>query len=366
MNPEVARMIECEREIRRLQAEQLRLIATLDVDEWTAHDIGPALQLSPSNASDRVKWARTLHDVHPTVLDALHAGVISERSAHALVDPTEYYPPELAHRAIAKTLETAAGRSPQQLRRSCQARLQRADPAIHLQRRDAARRSRKVVLFDAQDGLGIVSCSQPIEIAHAIYAKIDRLAAHEPKNGRNLDEIRADVMAGLILEDPKTAGLKPLIQVTVPLTALLGVDERPGTLATGQLIPAPVVRELMSHPGTLFHRLLTDPAGHLVEYTPKLYRPKVGVDRFLRARHQTCVMPCCSHPSRSCDIDHATPWPVGESTGTNMAPLDRRHHRYKHATNADVSIAKDGTTTVTTRWGLTYVTKPEPLDEPPF
>jgi hypothetical protein len=116
----------------------------------------------------------------------------------------------------------------------------------------------------------------------------------------------------------------------------------------------------------VFHRLLTDSAGHLVEYTPVVYRPKVEVDRFIRARHRTCVMPCCSHPSRSCDIDHATPWPLGESTGTNLAPLDRRHHRYKHATNAEVTTAEDGTTTLKTRWGLTYTATPEPLDEPPF
>ncbi|HTI19603.1 MAG TPA: HNH endonuclease signature motif containing protein, partial [Kutzneria sp.] len=198
------------------------------------------------------------------------------------------------------------------------------------------------------------------------YTKIDRIARQEPKNGRTIDEVRADVMAGLILEDPKTAGLKPLIQVTVPITALLGVDERPGKLDAGQLIPAPVVRDLMSHPGTVFHRLLTDKAGQLLEYSPDIYRPKADVDRFIRTRHQTCVMPCCSHPSRSCDIDHATAWPEGKSTGTNLGPLDRRHHRYKHATKAKVAIADDGTTTLETRWGLTYTTTPEPVEVPPF
>jgi hypothetical protein len=146
-------------------------------------------------------------------------------------------------------------------------------------------------------------------------------------------------MAGLILEGPETAGLKPLSQVTVSITALLGVDERPGHLDTGTLIPAPVVRELMSHAGTVFHRLLTDKAGQLLEYSPEVYRPKADVDRFIRTRHRTCVMPCCCHPSRSCDIDHATAWPEGKSTGTNLGPLrpttpppqarhqSQRHHR---------------------------------------
>ncbi|MEV6604005.1 DUF222 domain-containing protein [Kutzneria sp. NPDC051319] len=366
MNEKVARLIECERRRRQLSAEVLHLTAELCIDEEAPVDIGAALQLSPVNAQDHCEFATRLESLFPNVIDAMAAGTISERSAHAIVDPTEFYPEDLAQRAVTKTLETAEGRCPQQLRRSCQARLQRADPAVHLERREKARRDRKVVLYDDEDSMATLACQQPAEIAQAMYAKIDRIAKQEPKNGRTIDAVRADVMAGLILEDPKTAGLKPLIQVTVPITALLGVDDRPGKMVAGQLIPAAVVRELMSHPGTLFHRLLTDPAGHLVEYTPKLYRPKVGVDRFIRTRHQTCVMPCCSHPSRSCDIDHATPWPLGESTSTNLAPLDRRHYRYKHATKAEVSIAEDGTATVKTRWGQTYVTKPAPLDEPPF
>jgi hypothetical protein len=365
MDRKVARIIEIERLQRQLAAEKLRLMAEINTDEFVATDLGMALQLSSSNAEDHLKWATRLETLFPNVIDAMAAGVISERSAHAIVDPTRFYPEDLAQRVVADTLKTAGGRTPQQLRRSTQGRLQRADPALHLLKREEARRNRKVVIRDEEDSMATLACQQPAEIAQAMYAKIDRIAQQEPKNGRTIDEVRADTMAALILEDPKTAGLKPLIQVTVPITALLGVDERPGQLDTGVLIPAAVVRELMSHPGTVFHRLLTDKAGNLLEYSPEVYRPKADVDRFIRARHRTCVMPCCSHPARSCDIDHATAWPQGKSTGTNLGPLDRRHHRYKHATKAKVTIAEDGTTTLETRWGLTYTTKPEPVEEPP-
>jgi hypothetical protein len=37
-----------------------------------------------------------------------------------------------------------------------------------------------------------------------------------------------------------------------------------------------------------------------------------------------------------------------------------------HATKADVTIAEDGTATIKTRWGQTYTTNPEPVEEPPF
>jgi len=366
MEEKLARLIECERLIRTTQAEWLRLIAELNIDKDAFVDIAMALQLSHTNAAYLTQWATHVVTVFPNVVDAMDAGVISERSAQALVDPTIGYSEELAQKVVATTLEGAEGRCCQQLRRSVQGRLQRADPAEHARRREKRRRDRKVEIYDTEDGMAALRCEQPAEIAQAMYAKVDRIARQEPNNGRSMDAVRADVLASLVLEEPRSAGSKVLIQVTVPITALLGVDERPGQLDAGQVIPAEVVRELMAHPGTIFHRLLTDPAGNLLEYSPDVYRPKADVDRFVRARHRTCVMPCCSHPSRSCDIDHAVAWPEGKSTGRNLGPLDRRHHRWKHATKARVTIEEDGTATIETRWGQTYVTKPEPVEEPPF
>ncbi|MFI9386676.1 DUF222 domain-containing protein [Kutzneria sp. NPDC052558] len=366
MEAKLARLIELQRLVRRLKAEWLRLVDELNVDEWAARDLAMALQLSQSNSESQVRFASRLATVFPEVLDAMEAGVISEWSAHGLVDPTENYPDDIARTAVLKTLETAEGRCCQQLRRSVQGRLQRADPAGFARRCAQRRRGRDVVVYDTEDGMAVLKSELPVEVARAMYAKIDHLARREAKNGRSMDAVRADVLASLVLQEPKSAGSKTLIQVTVPITALLGVDERPGQLDTGQVIPAEVVRDLMAEPGTVFHRLLTDEAGRLVEYSPGVYRPTAEVDRFIRARHRTCVMPCCSHPSRSCDIDHAVAWPEGKSTGTNLGPLDRRHHRYKHATDAKIGIADDGTTTIETRWGQRYVTRPEPVEEPPF
>jgi len=366
MEEKLARLIECELTMRRCQAERLRLIAELNIDEYAARDIAMALQLSQSNGEYLVKWASRVATVFPEVLDAMAAGVISEWSAHGLVDPTENYSDEVARKAVARTLESAEGRCCQQLRRSVQGRLQRADPVGHARRCEERRRDRKVEIYDEEDGMAVLKSEQPVEIAQMMYAKVDRLAREEPKNGRSMDAVRADVLAALVLEEPRAAGSKVLIQVTVPITALLGVDERPGQLDAGQVIPAEVVRELMAHPGTVFHRLLTDEAGQLLEYSPGVYRPKADVDRFIRTRNRTCVMPCCSHPSRSCDIDHAVAWPEGKTTGKNLGPLDRRHHLWKHATKAKVTIDEDGTTTIETRWGQTYTTRPEPVEEPPF
>src|SRR6267142_438498 len=136
MEDKVARLIECERIIRQTEAEQLGLIADLNTDEWSAIDFAMALQLSPVAAAHKAEWATRLATVFPDVLEAMAAGVISERGAHAIVDPTEHYSPEVAQKAVAKTLEAAGGRTPQQLRRSSQARPSRAAPVEHARRRE--------------------------------------------------------------------------------------------------------------------------------------------------------------------------------------------------------------------------------------
>jgi len=241
MNTEVARLIECECEIRRLQAEQLRLIVDLDVDEWTAHEIGPALQLSPSNAEDRVRGARTLDTLYPNVLDAMAAGVISERSAHSIVDPTKDYADELAQRAVSRLWRPPKAAVPN----NCvvPARPGCSVPILLC-----------ISLVARRPAATAKSCSTTRKTASPPWPASSRWRSPRPCTPKStgspsgsrtttaISTVRADVMAGLILEDPKTAGLKPLIQVTVPITALLGVDERPGQLDAGQLIPAEVVR----------------------------------------------------------------------------------------------------------------------------
>ncbi|HTI23546.1 MAG TPA: DUF222 domain-containing protein, partial [Kutzneria sp.] len=91
MDVKVARIIEIERLQRALTAEKLRLIAEINTDDYIATDLGMALQLSPSNAEDLVDWATRVETFFPDVIDAMAAGIISERSAHAIVDPTRFY-----------------------------------------------------------------------------------------------------------------------------------------------------------------------------------------------------------------------------------------------------------------------------------
>ncbi|QUQ65203.1 hypothetical protein [Kutzneria sp. CA-103260] len=96
MEEKLARLIECEGTIRRCQAELIRLIADLNIDKHAAVDIALALQLSHTNAAYLAEWASHVVKVFPNVVEAMEAGVISEWSAHGLVDPTDGYSEELA------------------------------------------------------------------------------------------------------------------------------------------------------------------------------------------------------------------------------------------------------------------------------
>jgi hypothetical protein len=46
-------------------------------------------------------------------------------------------------------------------------------------------------------------------------------------------------------------------------------------------------------------------------------------------RAGTCRYPTCTVPADRCDLDHHEPVPKGITSGTNMDPFCRRHHRGK-------------------------------------
>ena len=71
--------------------------------------------------------------------------------------------------------------------------------------------------------------------------------------------------------------------------------------------------------------------------------------------HPTCVFVGCSRPSRSCDLDHTIPWPVGPTATWNLAPLCRFHHRLKTHGNWTYRRVSPTTFEWTSPHGRTYV-----------
>ena len=124
------------------------------------------------------------------------------------------------------------------------------------------------------------------------------------------------------------------VVVTVPMTTLMGLDDRPGTIA-GVPVPADMARMVASS-STVWYRMLTDPTtGRVLDDTALKYEPDRATRIAVRGKWQTCTAPGCSRPSLECEIDHGIPFNHhqpelgGRTEPANLHPLCKRHHQAK-------------------------------------
>jgi hypothetical protein len=159
------------------------------------------------------------------------------------------------------------------------------------------------------------------------------------------------------------------IRITVPLDVLAGGSDTPAELAGYGPIPAASARELAAEPDCTWHRLITDPiTGALLDHGTTRYRPPTALRDHVIARHQTCQFPGCRTPAHRCDLDHNVPYDpdtdTGPTSGANLGPKCRPHHRLKGMPGWDVCQYPDGTIEWRTPSGHTYTVEPPPLITP--
>jgi len=131
--------------------------------------------------------------------------------------------------------------------------------------------------------------------------------------------------------------LKHQIGVVVPLASLLGLSDTPGELADRSgFISGEELKQLIaealdpdSRDQMLFTRLLTDDGGRLLDTTELGRYASARLAQAIKIRAGTCRFPTCTVPAERCDLDHHEPVPRGPTSGTNMDPFCRRHHRGK-------------------------------------
>jgi hypothetical protein len=167
---------------------------------------------------------------------------------------------------------------------------------------------------------------------------------------------------------------RPVVRVTIPATALLGLDDAPGDLAGFGPIPAETARLIATD--ATWRRLLTDPVtGVLADYSTTAYQPGKSLRGAVEARDVTCTFPGCDTPADRCDLDHIQPFDHrkntkasdasgrGQTNAQNLHALCRKHHLLK--THAGWGIVRDpttGITTWTTPTGRTHTRPPTVLD----
>jgi hypothetical protein len=197
---------------------------------------------------------------------------------------------------------------------------------------------RQVWVGHEDDGVSWLHALMPTADAVRIDQALTHQAKLLPADHRTLDNKRADLLTDLLLgrDDTGTVRAGAIIAVTVPVTTLAGLTDEPGESFDGQFaLSADLVRDLAREPGTLFYRLFTDPLGRILDVTElgRLASAKLRIA--VQARDGTCQVPTCSRPAIDCDLDHEQPHPRGPTSGDNLRPLCRKHHRMKTLLDSD-------------------------------
>lgn len=239
--------------------------------------------------------------------------------------------------------------------------------------------------------LGLTGAATDVLACDYRLTLIARKRCENPADERTFDQMRADTMRDLILGRLRVGALnsdletdllpdggdpcstmevvedvgafaRPVINVTVPVTALMGCSDEPGILSGGAALPAAVVREIGTAPGSTWYRLLTDPAGNFQELSSTGYQPSDPLWRSVVARDRACVWPGCHRPSVLCECDHRERYPEGSTCECNLDILCHRHHMAKHSDRVTVAREDDGTYVIRTRLGS--VLRSRPAEQP--
>ena len=348
--------------------------------------ISAELRLSPSAAVARVALARELVDELPATLAELDAGRIDGYRARTIAEQTRPLAglPDLRRQVEAGLLQRAHRLTATQLRAAARKAVLAADPASAEERHRRARAGRFVSPpCPEPDGMASLLIRLPAEDAAALYTAVDAAAHHtktaEPGDGRTLDQLRADVLAGLGWSalmsghlgccDPSCShvdqrlrsrrGRPVAVNVTVAYTTLIGADEQPAHLEGYGPITAAVARRIAAD--STWRRLLTDPvSGAVLDVGRERYTPPPDLADHVIVRDQTCRFPTCGRPAEGCDLDHSTPFEQGGTTSAgNFGPLHRGHHNDKTHHGWQLDQPEPGRFVWTAPTGHTYEVDPE-------
>jgi hypothetical protein len=192
-------------------------------------------------------------------------------------------------------------------------------------------------------------------------------------------------------------GLAARLNLTIPLTTLLGLATEPGHVAGYGPVDPALARHLATaasaHPATRCCLTITDTGGRAIGHGcvpgPRAlqhlstqgftlaisplargtcdhrhqepgYQPSRRLQHLVNARTPTCTAPGCQQPATRCDLDHTTPYDHGGRTcECGLAPLCRHHHRCKQSQGWHLDQPEPGVMTWTTPSGRHYITIPD-------
>jgi hypothetical protein len=349
-------------------------------------DLASALNLTLGTAQIRQHLAETLRQQLPSVLQSLSYGSIDYPKAMAFADILEPLDDLDQARHIAdKALPTAPAKTVRELRQQLRRMVNRLDPEAAKRRVERSKTSRRVTWGEDGNGTAWINAyGLPIEQTAAAMERVSALARGARNNGdpRTTDQLRADVLLSLVngtYDGPAPIHRRGVVELTVPLTTLMGLTDLPAELAGWGSVCADIARQayaqmqsdavyrfavheddgtVIAH-GTTRRRPTTEPKAasstgrgdskaaeatrtdqktsvnrnatvpsEEPNTTPR--RPTAATVAHIRARIDRCIFPGCTRPFRDCDLDHQQRWADGgRTTVGNLQPICRRHHRIK-------------------------------------
>jgi hypothetical protein len=240
------------------------------------------------------------------------------------------------------------------------------------------------------DGMGALVVGATVPDVQRTQHRLTLIAKALRAQGdeRTLDQLRADVAIDLLLgkvavDDagqastqvtdmvtgelvfrrfPTCNAARPVLNVTVPLTTVMGLGDDPAIASGGEVLPAGLVRMLALDPDCTWYRMLTDEAGKCVELSTKSYQPTEPIFRRVAAEAVTCFRSNCSRPATESELDHKKIWPLGPTSTTNLHPGCPSDHKAKHAQGFGLVQGTDGSWSFHTAAGFSHPTGP--ADQP--
>ena len=428
------KLVEVREAKARLDAEEARLLAEAQAiaDDWTeeaawgrvgsdagfphrsiAAEIGAAWRLSDRSVQRRMHEAATLANDYPATLQALDAGAISAAHVRAIVTAGALIEtPELRAEYEQDVLPIAQAESATRLTPIAKRRAEWYADATFDQRHRRALEDRAVWVTDLDDGVAELRALLPAVVAHGIHDRLSQMArtvldargddargdegrgdAAESSDGavlassasavswsgageevpadvRTTDQIRADILADLLLAAEPVAhdggptalgAIRATVQITVPVMSLIEkriTDPYETAFLVGHspIDPETACRLTASAPG--WDRILTHPISGEVLAVDR-YRPSEHLRRHLTVRDQHCRFPGCRMPAKRCDVDHTIDHALGGVTCEgNLALLCERHHMLKHNTAWTVVQRTNGVLVWTSPTGRVYIDTP--------
>ena len=343
--------------------------------------------------------------------EAVRDGRLDTAKLRTITDRLHERPGELAWEVQQAVLPNAATRTPTQLAGDIDRALLLICPEDTTDRVQRAIAKRHVCHpRRLRDGMAGIWAVLPAADAARVDATLEATARAARAGGdlRTLDQLRADTFAALTTGHALLAGARTVVattqpsvpptdlgsgddrvlrappagqppttrcdggppvripkirvNVTVAMSTLMGMDERPGELEGFGPIPADQARALAA--GGIWRRLVTDPlSGAVLDVGRSRYRPPAGLAEHVVVRDGVCAGPGCSTPAHRCDLDHTTEFhgrPAngasvrGTTSADNLGPLCERDHRLKTDGGFTLTQIAPGVFEWHTPAGLTY------------